>query len=120
MNPMLFGIDIPDERVPLINSVFAYPSSEGAQVNGSENPVKLRLVRQQDGSYTTESIKAVGKIGFGVSAYDQQNRATNKNGTYEIKTTYNGKSDLKCCSTNFPSMRPVTSIATSIMGTWDQ
>ncbi|MEZ4794035.1 MAG: M23 family metallopeptidase [Flavobacteriaceae bacterium] len=101
MNPMLFGIDIPDERVPLINSVFAYPSSEGAQVNGSENPVKLRLVRQQDGSYTTESIKAVGKIGFGVSAYDQQNGASNKNGTYEIKTTYNGEERFKVLFNKF-------------------
>ncbi len=91
MNPMLFGIDIPDSRIPLINSVFAYPVSEDAHVNFSQNPIKLRLIRQQDGSYKTEQLTALGKIGFGVSAYDQQNGASNKNGTYQIKTTYNGK-----------------------------
>ena len=90
MNPMLFGIEIPDTREPLINSVFAYPVSEDAIVNNSQNPMKLRLIRQKDGSYKTESIKAIGKIGFGISAYDQQNGASNKNGTYQIKTTFNG------------------------------
>ncbi len=91
MNPMLFGIEIPDTKEPLINSVFAYPISEDAHVDQSQNPVKLRLKRQKDGSYVAENIKAFGKIGFGVSAYDQQNGASNKNGAYQIKTKFNGE-----------------------------
>lgn len=91
MNPLLFGIEIPDTKKPLINSVFAYPLEEGAQVNNSENPVKLRLILQKDGSYKAENITAVGKLGFGVSSYDQQNGASNKNGVYKIETSYNGE-----------------------------
>ncbi|MCB0457628.1 MAG: M23 family metallopeptidase [Flavobacteriaceae bacterium] len=91
MNPLLFGIKIPDTTMPLINSVFAYPYSDDAHVDQSQNPVKLRLKRQKDGSYVAENITAFGKIGFGISAYDQQNGASNKNGTYQIKTKYNGE-----------------------------
>lgn len=90
MNPMLFGIEIPDSKKPLVNSVFAYPMDPVAQVNGSQNPVKLRLMLQKDGSYKAEGIKASGKIGFGVSTHDQQDGASNKNGVYRIETTYNG------------------------------
>ncbi|MEZ4875443.1 MAG: M23 family metallopeptidase [Flavobacteriaceae bacterium] len=90
MNPMLFGIDIADTTKPLINSVFAYPIGDSAQVNQSQKPLKLRLTRQKDGNYVAEKIKAWGKIGFGISAYDQQNGASNKNGAYQIQTKFNG------------------------------
>ncbi len=95
MNPMLFGIEISDSIKPIINSVFAYPLSEDAQINQSQNPVKLRLILQKDGSYKTENIIAFGEIGFGISAHDQQNGASNKNGVYKIKTTYNGEERFK-------------------------
>jgi len=91
MNPMLFGIDIPDSKKPLVNGVFAYPIGENAHVDQSQNRVKLRLILQKDGSYKAGNISAFGKIGFGVSTYDQQDGASNKNGVYNIKTTYNGR-----------------------------
>ncbi len=95
MNPLLFGIEIPDTKKPLINSVFAYPMSEDAQVNGSQDPVKLRLILQKDGSYKAENVTAFGTLGFGVSSYDQQNGASNKNGVYKIETSYNGESTFE-------------------------
>jgi len=91
MNPMLFGIEIPDIKKPIINGVFAYPLSEDAQINQSQNPIKLRLILQKDGSYRAENISAFGKIGFGISTHDQQNGSSNKNGVYKIKTYCNGK-----------------------------
>ncbi|MEZ4857634.1 MAG: M23 family metallopeptidase [Flavobacteriaceae bacterium] len=91
MNPLLFGIKIPDTTIPLVNSVFAYPISEDAHIDNSQNPLKIRLKRQKDGSYIAENIKAYGTIGFGISAYDQQNGASNKNGVYQIKTKFNGE-----------------------------
>lgn len=91
MNPMLFGIDIPDTQKPTVNSLFAYPVSKDAHINGSQNPQKVRLIRQADGSYTAESLKAFGKIGFGISTHDQQNGASNKNGTYKITSKFNGE-----------------------------
>jgi len=94
MNPMLFGVEIPDTKKPLISSLIAYPIGEDAQIEQSQNPVKLRLILQQDGTYKTENIKAFGKIGFGISTTDQQNGASNKNGVYQIKTTYNGEENF--------------------------
>ncbi len=90
MNPLLFGIEIPDTKTPIVSSVFAYPLGEDAQVNQSQNRVKLKLTKQKNGSYKSENISACGKIGFGITTYDQQNGASNKNGSYKIKTTYNG------------------------------
>ncbi|MEM7087072.1 MAG: M23 family metallopeptidase [Bacteroidota bacterium] len=90
MNPMLFGIDIADTKPPLIHTAFVYPMSEDAQVNRSQKPLKLRLKKQKDGSYQADKISAYGKIGFGVGSNDQHNGASNKNGVYRIRTTYNG------------------------------
>lgn len=95
MNPMLFGIDIPDTKKPIITSVFAYPISKDAEINQSKNPVKLRLILQKDGTYKTESCQAYGTIGFGITAFDQQNGASNKNGVFTIKTAFNGIEKLK-------------------------
>lgn len=95
MNPLLFGIDIPDSKTPIINAIFAYPIAGDAQVNRSQNAVKLRLIRQKDGSYRTERISAFGKIGFGVSTDDQQDGASNKNGAYKISANYNGSEVFK-------------------------
>jgi len=91
MNPMLFGIDVGDSKKPLINSILAYPVGEEAAVNRSQNPIRLKLILQKDGNYKTENLTTIGKIGFGLSAYDQQNGASNKNGVYQINTTYNGE-----------------------------
>ena len=97
MNPLLFGIDIPDSKQPVVTSVFAYPIGEDAQINQSQNAVKLRLVLQKDGSYKAEDVTACGKIGFGIATIDQQDGASNKNGVFQIKTKYNGedKIDIK-------------------------
>ena len=107
MNPMLFGLEIPDSKDPSITSVFAYPTSNDASVNHSMTPVKLRIIKQKDGTYKTEKISAYGKIGFGIAATDQQNGAYNKNGVYRIKTSYNGKPkiDIKFEKISFDETR---------------
>ncbi|CAM3391508.1 M23 family metallopeptidase [Aequorivita lipolytica] len=90
MNPLLFGIEIPDSKTPIVSAIFAYPVGEDAHVNQGQNRTKLRLIKQKDGNYKTEDIKAFGKIGFGITTYDQQDGASNKNGTYRIETRFNG------------------------------
>ena len=95
MNPLLFGITIPDSRDPIVTNLYAYPLDKSSQINQSKNPVKIRLILQKDGSYKAENITAFGKIGFGISAFDQQNGASNKNGVYEVDTFYNGKQNFK-------------------------
>ena len=90
MNPLLFGVEIPDSKIPLVTAVFAYSLSEDSHINQSQNPVKLRLIKQKDGNYKAENITAFGKIGFGISTYDQFDGAINKNGVYTINTEHNG------------------------------
>lgn len=90
MNPLLFGIEIPDSKTPIITGVYAYSIGDDAEVNQSQNRTKIRLIKQKDGNYKAESLTAYGKIGFGVSTYDQFDGASNKNGVYSINTTFNG------------------------------
>ena len=95
MNPLLFGVKIPDTKDPLVTAIFAYPIGKEAQINGSQDPVKLRLIKQKDGTYKVENCLAFGKIGFGISSIDQQDGASNKNGVYQIKTSFNGTEKFK-------------------------
>jgi hypothetical protein len=101
MNPFLFGIDVADTRKPIISRVMAYPLEEGAQVNGSGNPVELRLTQKKNGNYIAEKIKASGRIGFGISTVDKQNLANNKNGIYSIQTTVNGSPNFNVTMNKF-------------------
>ncbi len=89
MNPMLFGMDVPDKKTPIVSSVFAYPLGADAHINQSQKLTKLRLIKQMDGTYKTEDVISYGKIGIGVSAYDQLDGAYNKNGVYSINTALN-------------------------------
>ena len=95
LNPMLFGIDIKDTRKPNIVGVYAYPIEDNAHVNESNNKVKLRLIPQNDGNYTVESINAYGKIGFGINTHDKQDLAANKNGVSKIQSFYNGNKNFE-------------------------
>ena len=101
MNPMLFGLDIPDTKDPVVTAVFAYPMGDDASVNKSFEPVPLRLIKQKDGTYKTEKISAYGKIGFGVATTDQQNGAYNRNGVYQIQTSFNGMPKIDICFEKF-------------------
>jgi len=95
INPMLFGIDIKDTRVPSIRGVFAYPIDDSSHVNQSNTRTKLRLIPQKDGIFMAENLKAYGKIGFGIITYDQQDLAANKNGVNKIQSFYNGSKNFE-------------------------
>ncbi|MFV9550756.1 M23 family metallopeptidase [Algibacter sp. PT7-4] len=95
MNPMLFGIDIKDTTYPIIKHVYAYPLEENAFINNSNNKYKLRLTPLKNGDYTTESINAIGNIGFAVSTIDRQDLAANSNGVYNIQTFINGSRNFE-------------------------
>ena len=107
MNPLLFGIEIPDSKTPIVTSVFAYPIGEETHVNQSQNRTKLRLIKQKDGSYKTENLTAFGNLGFGISTFDQFDGASNKNGVYRITTTLNNtpKFDVRFDKFSFDETR---------------
>ncbi|MCG2418893.1 M23 family metallopeptidase [Aequorivita sp. F47161] len=101
MNPLLFGIEIPDTKKPIVSAVFAYPIGEDAHVNQGQNRTKLRLIKQKDGNYKAENITAFGKLGFGITTYDQQDGASNKNGSYKIETRFNGSEKFEVLFNKF-------------------
>ncbi|MBC7439209.1 MAG: M23 family metallopeptidase [Flavobacterium sp.] len=96
INPMFFGFDkkIADTKFPIVNALIAYPIDENAVINTSQKPTYINLALQKDGSYLAEKIKAFGKIGFGISAYDMFDFSYNKNGLFKVETFLNGKSNF--------------------------
>ncbi|MCH4823349.1 M23 family metallopeptidase [Gramella lutea] len=90
MNAQMFGLDVADSRKPIIEGLYAYPIGDDAHINNSQERQKLRLIPQNDGSYTTPEVEACGEIGFGISTVDQQDMAYNHNGVYRIEADMNG------------------------------
>lgn len=91
INPLFFGLDLKDAKSPIVSSLLAYPIDENSIVNESKRPVILNLSLQQDGTYLAEKVFAQGKIGFGISSYDNDNVSYNANGTYKTQLISNGK-----------------------------
>lgn len=90
INPLLFGLEVTDNTRPIITEVYAYPISEDAHINTTQERQKLRLINSANGDYTVETIQAFGKIGFAMEANDRQDLASNKNGVENIQAFYNG------------------------------
>ncbi|WP_306353884.1 M23 family metallopeptidase [Flavobacterium sp. '19STA2R22 D10 B1'] len=94
INPLFFGFDaeIADTKKPTITGLIAYPVGDSAVVNQLSNPSMVSLSLQKDGSYLASKVVAMGKIGFGINAYDMSNGSFNKNGVYKVETFLNGNS----------------------------
>jgi len=90
LNPMLFGIKIPDHKSPFILSAFTYVKDSISQVNQSNKNVQLVLKRQYNGDIIANKIYAYGTIGIGINAYDRLDGALNHNGLYGLKMEVNG------------------------------
>ncbi len=95
INPMLFGIEIADTKMPYIKSMYVYPLDENSFVNNSNIKQKLRLIPLKNGDYTVENIKAIGNIGFGIETNDRQSLSANSNGVYNISSFVNGAKNFE-------------------------
>lgn len=95
INPMLFGIDIKDTTLPTITSIYAYPLDENSHVNNSSKKQALRLIPLKNGDYVVKNINAFGNIGFGITSWDRQDLAANKNGVSNIQTFVNGRKNFE-------------------------
>jgi len=91
INPMLFGIKIPDHKNPFIQTAFTYTKDLNSQVNQSNKNVQLVLKRQYNGDIIANKIYAYGTIGIGINAYDRLDGALNHNGLYDLEMKVNGK-----------------------------
>ena len=97
INPQLFGFDIKDTRKPTISSVFLYNLDSLSNIG---DPIKLKIKKINDSVYQSEKVFTNGTIGFGISGFDRQDLANNKNGIYKYSTYYNNK---KIIDFNFES-----------------
>jgi len=90
LNPMLFGINIPDHKKPTIQTAFAYSKNDSSQVNQSNKIVSLNLKRLNNGDLISNTIYAYGDIGIGINAFDRMDGAINRNGLYDLTMRVNG------------------------------
>ena len=97
LNPQLFGLDIKDTRNPTISSVFLYNLDS---LDNISDPIKLKIKKINDSLYQSEKVFTNGKVGFGISGFDRQDLANNKNGIYKYSTYYNNN---KIIDFNFES-----------------
>jgi len=111
-NPLLYGLQVRDATNPVLSQLFAYPLSEKAQVNQSEEKVKINYKKQQDGSFLADKVYAAGTIGFGIVTYDRQDLAANKNGVFAIQQLVNGRvySELDFESFSFSETRYINTL----------
>ena len=91
INPMLFGINVTDSKKPRINTLIGYSLTKNSHINSIEIASKLSLIKLKNGGLRAHKIKAFGKIGFGINAYDQLDGAYNKNGLYSLSMLVNGE-----------------------------
>jgi len=90
INPLLFGYNIADHKKPKISNLIVYPLNDTSQVNQSNLPVKIQFKGLANGDYIADKISAYGQIGFGVSTFDRQDSAHNRNGIYDLSLSVNG------------------------------
>ena len=91
INPLLYYYNIKDSVRPEIKALFAYPISENAIVNASQQELQIPFRKVNDSIYVAEKIEAIGKIGLGIVTYDRHDDNTyNKNGVYGITAKLNG------------------------------
>ena len=91
INPLQFGWDLKDTRIPQIASLVVFPISDKSIVNQSKRPISVNLTLQSDGTFLADKVLATGSIGFGIIASDFDNVSYNNNGIYKAELISNGK-----------------------------
>lgn len=89
LNPMNFGITVPDHRRPLVRKIRLYELDErGRQLSGKDYSIQAkgtgRYETQADTLYVDHPV-----FGLAVKAYDQQDGRPNLNGIYRLEMTQN-------------------------------
>ena len=91
INPLFFGIDVPDKKPPVFQGLKAYCLSDDARINQVKKNFQISIKNIGPGVYKAERISASGVISFGISTFDRFDKASNKNGIYSLEMFVNGK-----------------------------
>ena len=89
-NPLLANKYVTDTKRPIIKQLIGYPID--GIINRSEEQIQLSITQKNDSVYLAEPVQAIGKIGFGVEHFDQQDQSWYKNGAFKIRSKLNGAS----------------------------
>jgi len=93
INPLLFGLEIPDTIKPKIKQVMIYPVWDLSLVNGKHTSLKIP-VTGKNGLYKASSpagLTASGTIEFGIETTDKDNKSTGENQVYSVEVLYDSK-----------------------------
>jgi hypothetical protein len=84
---------IADNVAPEIRGIAIYPAQGEGAVNGSSNPLQQTVSKTKKGAYTAlkTPVKAWGKIGVAVKAYDRMTGTSNIYGVKRIRLYADGK-----------------------------
>ncbi len=85
INPLLWGIKVPDSKHPVLRSLKVTPWRSQARVNGQSKPYYYRL-RGQNGQYSLgdKPIRISGQVGLAIEVWDQQDLSPGRNGIYSL------------------------------------
>ncbi|RLD58899.1 MAG: M23 family peptidase [Bacteroidetes bacterium] len=87
VNPLLFGIDVKDNTIPIINMVKIYPFNKQTTINGKNEAVGF-FAKRSGNVYVpvkNDTIEISGNIYFGINTFDPFNGGQNVNGVYSIQ-----------------------------------
>ncbi len=90
VNPMLFGLPIPDNKPPVIRRLALYDRSLSTY-DQSPVPVPIRVKGQQISSVAPVIYSRSAEVGFGITAFDSQTGSNNPNGLFEAVVFDNGQ-----------------------------
>lgn len=86
INPLLFGLKVPDNNKPTINLLKVYSACPGFEINNSNKELTY-YTTPSNGNYKlkgVDTIKISGDFYMGIHSYDPFNDGLNKNGIYEL------------------------------------
>lgn len=96
INPQLFGIRIPDQVPPVIQSMYVYRLNK--QAFDEDIPKQYFQVAGANGKYHLNKVNVVhlhGEVGFGIVTNDRHTGLSGLNGVYSITLEVNGNPVFK-------------------------
>ncbi|HVY75433.1 MAG TPA: hypothetical protein VG890_11420, partial [Puia sp.] len=90
LNPMLFGLPIPDNTPPVVRKLALYDRDKSVY----EQSPALYTVKGSAGHYSISQpliYSGASQIGFAISGFDTQSGSSNPNGIYQAQVFDNGK-----------------------------
>lgn len=94
IDPLLFyGGIMTDTQAPDLRGVAIYPVAGNGSVNGSSNPLRITVRKTKTGALQpiAQTVRAWGRIGFAVKAYDRMNGQQNIYGVKHIRLFVDNK-----------------------------